>query len=423
MRNERMLVALAISLVSTGAGWAEPVPYTITATEVLVRSGPSPEFNATSRLHRGDKVLVRGQETTGWLAIVPPPGSFSWINARDIEQISSNQALVRTPNAPIRVGSRLVNQEPTVERVHVAVGTQVILIGKPEVARDGTWLPIRPVPSEARYIPAEAVRPVSAPPPLAMTTPAPLQSSPQTGSAVARPPAARPAAGTSAGSAFASASPSGSAKPTNPLWTQADEAERRGDIAQAKALLEQLAEQVKATDHELWIRCLNRLQALQESRRNGVSAQPPTHLLTNANAPPGATANRLVSSPAASTASPQTPRAASEYCYVRDSAGYTAHLTAPVLNAPTPPAAPAGQWYEPGRLYRTAFAVDGKQAYRYEPVAGRNRMWIYVTVANNVTLEPYVGRIVSLYGSLTYRADLQTYYLTVLQVTPVNSVR
>jgi uncharacterized protein YraI len=422
MRNARLLIGLAVLVVSTWAVRAEPVPYTITATEVMVRSGPSPEFYATGKLGRGDTVRVRGEETTGWLAIVPPPGSFSWINARFVEQMGSNRAVVKAAEAPIRVGSRLVNQEPTVERIRVAAGTIVTIIGKPEAARDGTWLPILPVPSEARFIPAEAVRPNPPQVFAAASSEPPKPSAAQAGFASPRPPAAGPAATASAGNPIPSSSPQAPANPTNPLWLQAEAAERSGNIAQAQALFEQLAQQVQSTDHELWVRCLNRLQALREGRGNGFSASSPSPLQASTNRNSGLTAERLVPSPAGSPALPQTPRALSEYCYLRDSA-YTARLEAPVLNVPNPPAAPSGQWYEPGRLCRTTFFLDGKTVYRFEPIEGKNRMWIYVTAGDNANLEPYVGRIVSLYGPMTYRGDLRTNYMAVLQVSPIHSAR
>src|SRR5207253_1631517 len=196
-----------------------------------------------------------------------PPGSFSWINTRVVEQTSSNPHVVSA--AFIRVGSRVVNQEPIVERFKVAAGTIVAVIGRAEPGRDGPWLPIRPVPSEVRYIPAEA--------------------------------------------------------------------------------------------------------------------------------------------------------APSQYCYLQDS-NYTARLAPPLLPSPNPPPGRPEQWCEPGRLWPTAFFVDGKRAYRLEPVSG-NKMWMYVTAGGNVNLDPYVGRVISVYGSTMYRGDLRTNYMAAVQVSPVNHVR
>jgi hypothetical protein len=73
-------------------------------------------------------------------------------------------------------------------------------------------------------------------------------------------------------------------------------------------------------------------------------------------------------------------------------------------------------------LWPTAFFVDGKRAYRLEPVSG-NKMWMYVTAGGNVNLDPYVGKVISVYGFTVYRGDLRTNYMAVVQVSPINRVR
>jgi hypothetical protein len=130
--------------------------------EVLVRSGPSPEFYPTSRLYRGNKVRVVRQEATGWLAIEPPPGSFSYIEARLVEWIARNAAVVTAPEAQIWVASELVHSRPTAWRTKVKRGTQVTVTGKIQQRPSDAWLSILPVPSEVRYIPAEAIQPPKA---------------------------------------------------------------------------------------------------------------------------------------------------------------------------------------------------------------------------------------------------------------------
>jgi hypothetical protein len=354
MRTAPIVGGLVVVLVSAWAARAEPTRYTITANEVMVRSGPSPEFYPTSRLRRGDEVRVVREETTGWLAIVPPPGSFSWINTRVVEQTSSNPHVVSA--AFIRVGSRVVNQEPIVERFKVAAGTIVAVIGRAEPGRDGTWLPIRPVPSEVRYIPAEAILPSAAPRQLAAASPEPV-----------KPPSSQ--------AGFASPHPAAPA--TSPM----------------------------------------------DDRR---AAQPPAPFLATANN--ASAANRLTPAPvdscsptAAALAPPPAAAAPSQYCYLQDS-NYTARLAPPLLPSPNPPPGRPEQWYEPGRLWPTAFFVDGKRAYRLEPVGG-NKMWMYVTAGGNVNLDPYVGKVISVYGSTMYRGDLRTNYMAVVQVSPVNRVR
>jgi hypothetical protein len=134
---------------------------TINAQEVEVRSGPSSSSNyyPTSKLHRGDTVQILREEEGDWLAIAPPrPDSFSWVDAKLVDHSGSN-AIVNAPQgAPMLVGSRLLNQPPSVKQLTAAYGTQLTVIGKPEVTAEGTTLlPVLPAASEVRYIPKSAV--------------------------------------------------------------------------------------------------------------------------------------------------------------------------------------------------------------------------------------------------------------------------
>src|SRR5438093_11253586 len=80
MQTARLLGGLAVLFIAARAVLAEPTKASIATPEAIVRSGPSPEFYATGKLRQGDAVRVVGEEVTGWLAIVPPAGSFSWIH-------------------------------------------------------------------------------------------------------------------------------------------------------------------------------------------------------------------------------------------------------------------------------------------------------------------------------------------------------
>ncbi|HEY6563467.1 MAG TPA: hypothetical protein VIY86_03175, partial [Pirellulaceae bacterium] len=62
--------------------WADGVAY-VAVDELDVHSGPGPDFYATSRLPRGARLEVV-QEMPEWIAIRPPEGSFSWLDARNV---------------------------------------------------------------------------------------------------------------------------------------------------------------------------------------------------------------------------------------------------------------------------------------------------------------------------------------------------
>ena len=114
MRAAHLLCGVTTFLLAGQlASGAEPVPHgpydaTITAAEVDVRSGPGADvkYYATSKLRQGEKVQVLREEDGGWLAIKPPPGSFSWINTRYIELVDQDRGgRVLADDVPVRMGS------------------------------------------------------------------------------------------------------------------------------------------------------------------------------------------------------------------------------------------------------------------------------------------------------------------------------
>jgi uncharacterized protein YraI len=372
---------LILILASTAHAQAPTGTQTIAASEVEVRSGPSPTFYPTGKLRRGETVRVVREEE-GWLAIVPPEGSFSWVRASLVDQ-KEQTATVKAFEVPLRVGSRIVDRQPDVERVKAKQGTQLVLIGKPVISSDGAWLPVLPHPTEVRYIPPDALR----------TSP-PVQQQTVAAAAVNVPPAyTNPATPTPAG---------------NPLLLEAQRAERDGNLPEAIRLYEQLARQVSVTDHELSLRCLNRSQQLRDYQ---AGKAPPYTATTYSLGADG----RLAPAQTGQMASPYPPRqATSQYCYQVEPTGSTVRLAPPAVAAAATP--PVGeQWYGPGRLYRTCLNVDSKTTYGFEAYDGRSH--IYVTAAPGTTLEPFVNRSVYLRGQLSYRGELRTYTMDATQAS------
>lgn len=354
---------------------AEPPPYEsiVTAAVVEVRSGPSRNFYPTSLLRQGDRVRVRGSEENGaWLAIDPPPGSFSWIQDRALGEHRGRQAFVLLDDTPIRVGSELVETPPLVERRKLSRGTQVVILDT-RMARDenGGWLPISPVPSEVRYIPADAVRPA-----------APVQTT------AAAPPAA-PVPGVTA-----------AAGPVEVRWRQAEAARLAGRYAEAEQLYLQVA--AETADRDLQVRCYNEVQFL----RQRAAAPPATPSLSPptsaAGAPPGYW-------PSGAPAVPPAPaQATSQYTYSRDST-WQRPGTAP---AGTSNSGPGAQWIGAGWLRPAGFVLDNRETFVLESPHG----YTYVTPQPGATLAPYLGKHVFLYGNVGYRGDVRTNYMVATHV-------
>ena len=69
---------------------AYPSATSIVVSQADVYAGPNTSFYATSRLNYGERVVVLGEskKAPGWLEIVPPPRSFSWIDAKYVKTVA-----------------------------------------------------------------------------------------------------------------------------------------------------------------------------------------------------------------------------------------------------------------------------------------------------------------------------------------------
>ena len=121
----------------------------------------------TSKLRAGTTVKVlRPMTDQGWLEIEPPAGSFSWVNTKFLTQDTKDPRIWRVKadsSAGILPGSSVEGAgRPNREIMQLAGGTIVIAVNA-KVDLDGqSWLPIMPHVGEPRYIPATAVKDLTA---------------------------------------------------------------------------------------------------------------------------------------------------------------------------------------------------------------------------------------------------------------------
>lgn len=363
-------LALVIGSAAGARGQTTPFDATIAIPEVQVHSGPSEKFYPTGKLRQGSPVHVIKEEN-GWLAITPPAGSFSWISGlvMDVDR-NRRTGVVHADGVPVRVGSTMIDQEPTVEQVKLSRGTQVVILGSP---KDGKWWPIEPPPQEVRYIPKDAVR----------TAPAVESVSNQ------------PVSDPSKASGWTNPGPA-----SLPTIQQAEQAKKAGHTAEAIRLYEQAGRELINTNHDLATYCQNQAHFL---RQGNVGSVPPGY---QPGIPPHATTGadpRIAPIPNYTPGTPAPGQLASQ----QQAAGYSPQ---PTNQAPM-------QSSGLGRLRRAGFFVDGKQAYVLENSQGRPQY--YVTATPNLNLEPYVNRVVNLVGVAVYRGDLRSNHMTVSGVSQV----
>jgi uncharacterized protein YgiM (DUF1202 family) len=301
---------LAPAQVPLPPGTAVPgEPKIITQDEVEVRSGPSMNFYVTGKLHKGDKVEIvtnADKNNSGWLAIKPPSGSQSLIEARFItKQPNSATGVVKTPDAPVKPASALPNQSlANIETIKLALGTIVEIVGsepKWDESTQTTWYTIQPPLRDVRYIQESAVAKIN-----------PVQPvSAQVSSGFVAPPGG------------------------TPLLSQADQT-----LDQAKQLY-QLAAQ--SNDPNESASAKNKLQVLQQIQANQAPMGQPGYPFNTAqgSAPPKLT----VGTPTSQTSTGNT-------------ALYPVSTTAPA------------KWTDWGTLKKTAMAKDGQTVFRLEDTHG-----------------------------------------------------
>lgn len=363
MRPGRVFAGMAVVVVLAVNAFGQTAPYetTVTVPEVEVRSGPSINYYATGKLRLGQKVRVLEEKDGGWLAIEPPDGSFSWIEAGVLGKVTGVSAVVMPPEVPVRAGSAVSERPPDVVTAKLPSGSQVMILGEAKTAEDGTkWLPIKPQ-KEVRYIFKGAVK-----------TPAPVEAS--------------VTAATNPGGQGL-----GAATTADSLWQQAEQAREGGKNLEAQQFYEMCLRQ-PGIDASLRWRCLDRLQNLRE---NPVAVHP-GYQPGRPNESGTITQNPVIGRPTTTFApAPQG-----------QSAGY-----APAQ----PPPAGIVQTSRPGHLRRAGFFIDGRQAYALEDSQGQ--LLMYVTAQGNLNLDAYLNRNVSLTGSVIYHGQLKKDYIAASQVS------
>jgi hypothetical protein len=105
------------------------VPCVVNADAVVVRSGPGENYYPTMKLDKGAKVTVVGHKF-GWLKVVPPEGSFSYIGKAFVTRNGDGTTgKVSANDVRVRAGSAL-NEMVSIVQSQLSTGTEVQIIGE-----------------------------------------------------------------------------------------------------------------------------------------------------------------------------------------------------------------------------------------------------------------------------------------------------
>jgi hypothetical protein len=141
-----------------------PVTAPVTAVRSLLRSGPGDDFYPTERLSQGTPLEVWAIDQSGYCAVRPVAGSFSWVRVDDVSELppasepgatpaGSRVGVVVTDAAVARVGSQL-NDLRHVSQVALEAGERLRILERltiPSGRHAGEWLKIEPPAGEFRW--------------------------------------------------------------------------------------------------------------------------------------------------------------------------------------------------------------------------------------------------------------------------------
>lgn len=337
MSRTSRLSAIAFVLAWSTTLPAQPAPNdaTVRVPAAEIRGGKSAIYPVTGSLRQGTPVRILREEDD-WFAITPPTGSSSWIQDRHVKHYPARNGqraylVVLSDNVPVQLGTP-ENQKPhEILTANLQRGAIVFPIGAKVTYKQSEWWRIEPAPSEVRYVSRASV-----------TVPNSTVVSATQNTANGGPPSS-----------------------THPLWVKAEQAEKAGNFAQAELNYRQLASEMAAPggDHDLAIRCQNRIEYLWRSGRTSTwtARQPAPGVLANNPSPAGAP------SPLTGAASTQVGSG-------------------------------------PGWLRRTAVTIEGRTAYALEDNQGKLRY--YLLAQSGLDLQTFLNRPVEVFGPLIPRNDL-----------------
>src|SRR5262245_17677355 len=149
---------LLSAMAATALCHADDAPYEayVCVDQADVVAGPGHRYYTTDRLPRGARVEIYREEPSGWLAIRPPEGSFSWAPSEFIERSDEEQIGRVKQSTGSWVGTTVEHVDEHYQQVTLKTGELVHIESEKSVtSKTGTehkWLKIAPPAGEYRWI-------------------------------------------------------------------------------------------------------------------------------------------------------------------------------------------------------------------------------------------------------------------------------
>ena len=147
-----LLAGIVMFTSSAFAQIQEGFPYMakVSVKNVAARSGPGVNYYPTQALPVGSVVEVYCELPTGWAAIRPPQGSFSWVRGKFLEVQADGTGRITEDNTASGVGSDLFDSRDVVQ-VRMRKDERVEVIQKTSIGTE-EWYRISPPSGEFRWV-------------------------------------------------------------------------------------------------------------------------------------------------------------------------------------------------------------------------------------------------------------------------------
>ena len=128
----------------------------VVTSHTYLRAGPGDDFYPTARLIHGESLELWSVSESGYGAVRPLTGSFSWLRAADVDrkiEEDSEIGVVITDGAVSRIGSQ-INALRHVAQVRLEAGERVRVLNEVRIQEgrhQGLWLQVAPPAGEFRW--------------------------------------------------------------------------------------------------------------------------------------------------------------------------------------------------------------------------------------------------------------------------------